>query len=185
MSIDIYSIVPRKYAKHREDVEQPSDPAIRFIPLTRGQYAIIDAADYEWLNQWTWGAHYDSHVNGFYAVRNLRIDGQVVRITMHRQILSLGFGDKRVGDHISGATLDNRRSNLRIASALENSRNRSINANHSCGLKGVHKRGSSWKARIRVNGNLINLGSFPTPDLAHRAYAKAATEHFEDFARMQ
>ena len=26
----------------------------RLVPLTRGRYAIVDEADYDWLMQWRW-----------------------------------------------------------------------------------------------------------------------------------
>ena len=46
----------RKYNKIRPLIEQPDDPTIRYIPLTRSKYAIVNASDYEWLMQWNWFA---------------------------------------------------------------------------------------------------------------------------------
>ena len=31
----------------------------RLIPLTQGKYALVDAADYDWLSQWRWGANWN------------------------------------------------------------------------------------------------------------------------------
>jgi hypothetical protein len=30
----------------------------RLIPLSQGQFAKVDAADYEWLNHWKWNARW-------------------------------------------------------------------------------------------------------------------------------
>src|SRR6185437_4383803 len=42
---------------------------IRRIELTQGQFAIIDAADYEWVNQWTWYAFWNPVGRTFYVAR--------------------------------------------------------------------------------------------------------------------
>lgn len=34
----------------------PSPELYREIPLSRRMIAIVDAADYEWINQWKWHA---------------------------------------------------------------------------------------------------------------------------------
>lgn len=37
------------FRKKRHEVIQPIDTEYRLIPLTQGQVAVVDAADYEWL----------------------------------------------------------------------------------------------------------------------------------------
>jgi hypothetical protein len=52
------------------------------------------------------------------------------------------------------------------------------------GLKGAHfdKYRNSWKSAIRVEGKNINLGRYPTAQLAHESYMKAAALHYGEFA---
>ena len=73
------------------------------IPLTKpnGQWAIVDVSDYEWLSRWKWRcAHWDKHMKGYYAERADReINGKLMHIKMHRQILGLKHGDGLHGDH--------------------------------------------------------------------------------------
>ena len=42
---------------------------MRAIPLTQGQWALVDDADYEWLMQYEWCAQWDKDTRSFYAVR--------------------------------------------------------------------------------------------------------------------
>ena len=162
----------------------PPPEEYRLIPLTQGQFAKVSPEDFEWLNQWKWYAHWSDTSKEFYAYRGV---GKTLSIPMHRQILNLWPGDKRQGDHINVDTLDNRRSNLRIASSAENRRNSPLRADSKSGRKGVHwcKTTSKWIARIMVNGKYIYLGRYSSIDDAHVAYCEAAKIHHGDFARTQ
>ena len=97
--------------------------------------------------------------------------------------MGLGRGDKSVVDHINGNGLDNRKANLRIASATENGRNRRRHSNNTSGFKGVKKDKGRWVANIGGSKNRIRLGSFETPEEAHAAYCEAANRLHGEFAR--
>jgi hypothetical protein len=90
---------------------------------------------------------------------------------------------RRVIDHQDGDPSNNRWSNLRSATRSQSNANRCIQRNNACGLKGVSRDGGRWRAAIRKNGRDHRLGSFPTPQAAHAAYAKAARKLFGEFAR--
>ena len=55
-------------------VESPDPPndRIRYIPLTRGLHAIVDAKNYEWLSRYKWHAWVAEHVGTHYACRTRR-----------------------------------------------------------------------------------------------------------------
>ena len=155
------------------------------IELTRGQVALVDDADYVWLNQWKWLAHRSGHGGDFYADRQSpRINGKQHVISMARQILGLEFGDKREADHRNHRTLDNQRDNLRICTHAENLYNQQTQQNTSSQFKGVswHKRDKKWQASIRVDGKLIGLGYFKLELNAALAYDAAALKYFGEFA---
>lgn len=89
-------------------------------------------------------------------------------------------------DHRNGNKLDNSAINLRLATNGENQKNSGLQKNNTSGFKGVwqDKRwNTGWRAMIRNDGKRIYLGTFPTAELAHRAYCKAAAELHGDFAR--
>ena len=155
------------------------------IPLTQGQFAIVDAADYEWLSRWKWCYTPSDKGSGGYAVRTrLKTDGPGGRnIRMHRIIL----GDILDGfqpDHVDRDGLNNQRSNLRLATTSQNHMNRELRSDNTSGFKGVswHKYNKKWRALIGVNGRVIHLGYFDDMRVAARAYNQAALEHFGDFA---
>lgn len=88
-------------------------------------------------------------------------------------------------DHINLIRSDNRWANLRLATVTQNRQNKPLYKNSGCGLKGVtwHKAERKWRAQIQINKRKIIIGRFSTPEEAHAAYAKTATEHFGEFAR--
>jgi hypothetical protein len=104
-------------------------------------------------------------------------------VSMHRQILGLVPGDGKFGDHANRDTLDNRDSNLRVATRSENNRNSIRRAGP--GLKGAIRNGPYFKGAIWIEGKQIYLGSFRTAEAAHAAYCFAARRFHGEFARTE
>jgi len=155
---------------------QPTDDSIRYIPLTKGKYAIVDAADYAWLSRYRWCV---TGTDRPYACR--REHGRT--IYMHREIMQPPEG--MCVDHIAGFTLDNRRANLRNCTPSENIRNRRGN----CGRdlpKGVtwEKHANKYKASIGCDGAPKHIGYYDDPTEAAKAYDRKALELFGEFARL-
>ena len=86
-------------------------------------------------------------------------------------------------DHINGNNLDNRFSNLRLATHGQNLMNRGPQKNNKLGIKGVYQRGNKYRSHICKKGKRQALGSFDTPEEASAAYKRAAKEQFGEFAR--
>jgi len=65
-------------------------------------------------------------------------------------------------DHIDGNKTNNKLSNLREVSSLENQRNLTLAKNNTSGVTGVSfsKSRNKWEAKIQVNGKTIHLGRF-------------------------
>lgn len=154
---------------------------MREIPLTRGLIALVDDEDYEWLSQWKWHVDEDNYVK-----RNVTTSTKPrrqTRVLMHREILGLKSDDSREGDHENLNRLDNQRSNLRICTRSQNEFNKGPRKDCKSGYRAVnfYKRTGRWVARIQVEGKRKYLGSYPTPEEAHAAYAKAAREFHGEF----
>lgn len=77
-------------------------------------------------------------------------------------------------DHINGNRADNRLLNLRHVSAQQNCFNLHVTKAPS-GLLGVrwNARKGRWVAKIQINGQRKQLGSFDSPAEAHEAYLSA------------
>lgn len=89
-------------------------------------------------------------------------------------------------DHINGDTSDNRLSNLRESTKMENSYNRGCPANNTSGFKGVfwHRKRARWGAKIQHRGRRLDLGLFVKETDAAKAYDAAARKHHGEFARV-
>lgn len=86
-------------------------------------------------------------------------------------------------DHINRDKLDNRRSNLRIATKAQNRSNSTIVLSKT-GYKGVHwaKHASKWVAAITISGKSKYLGYWDSPEDAHRAYILESRRIFKEFS---
>lgn len=148
------------------------------IPLTQGQVAIIDAKDATKVLCFKWCARKPGKNKGWYAVA--RIDGHVVQL--HRFIFKATKGVRL--DHVNGDSLDNRRSNLRVASRSQNSCNQKRHRDNKSGFKGVWGEGASWRAKVMKDGKQFCLGHFSTPKEAAAAYNQMAPKLHGKFARL-
>jgi len=146
--------------------------SIRRIPLGEGQYAIVDACDYESLRRYNWRLQ-----NGYVARRE---KGKT--IYMHQQIMQPPKG--MLVDHHNHDRLDHRRSNLRVCTRRQNTHNNSKHRRASSRFKGVgySKERRKWFAKLWFAGRRIWLGYFTDQIEAARAYDRAAVEHFREFA---
>jgi hypothetical protein len=152
---------------------------MREIQLTKWKVALVDDADFEWLNQWKWSA---LERKGIFHVKRSE-DGKI--IYMHRLIF--GLSDKNIlCDHRDRNGLNNQRDNLRTATRSENNCNIASHRNSSSKYLGVHffKRDSKWCAHIEKAGKKKNLGYFETEEAAAIAYNEAAVIWHGEFANL-
>lgn len=150
------------------------------VPLTRGLFAIVDAADFEWVSQWKWYAV--GRPGAYYAVRTERSNGKQWAVRLHRELLK-PKPDEQV-DHINRNTLDNRRGNLRLATSAQNGANRAYRVARS-GFRGVHAQKSGrWKATLCCGYQRLCAGTYDTAVEAARAYDALALTKFGEFANL-
>jgi len=150
------------------------------IKLTQGQFAIVDDADYDWLNQWKWhAANFRGH---FYAARGN--NGNT--LYMARELLGLKRGDKRQADHRNHNTLNNRRDNIRICTHGQNQKNKKSSRNSSSQFKGVCWDGGAWVVAIHTGTRLKYLGRFSKENEKEAAYAYdiAAIKYHGEFVQL-
>lgn len=151
------------------------------LPLTKGLEAIVDDEDFAVLSRWKWTTFLSGRIP--YAAR--KEGGRLV--LMHRAINRTP--EHLMTDHIDGNTLNNRRSNLRDATPVQNVMNKRGKPGGTSRFKGVwfdaQQAGSKqWRTAIRLQGKLKYLGRFATEEEAGAAYATAAREHFGEFANI-
>jgi hypothetical protein len=166
----------------------PRLPLYRLIPLTQGQWTLVSLEDYEYLSRWKWNAWQCPRTKKWYAVRTERNPGPGSRrrnIWMHREVLGLKPGNPLTGDHIeTRETLDNRRSNLRIATPQQQCCNQVIRKDNRSGFKGVFQvPNGKFVAYTAKNGKLIHHGTFDTITEAAAKRAAEAVKLYGDFAR--
>lgn len=155
----------------------------RFIPLTKGQQALVDEADYHVLVQigrWCYS-------NSGYAVHYFKDEqGKRKTLYMHRMVYYLSLGNQHVPtgmqvDHCNHNHIDNRRANLRLATCSQNQAHKGRPNNNTSQYKGVSFKNGKWEVRIRFGGQRIHLGRFDDPveaALMYDAVSKLLNKEF-------
>ena len=101
-------------------------------------------------------------------------------ILLHRIIMDALPG--QIVDHINGDGLDNRRENLRVVTAKQNTWNQRKGSIRSGAptasqYKGVTQRGARWYAVITASDKTMSLGGFDTEKAAALTYDTAARKY--------
>lgn len=157
------------------------------IPLTKGFVALVDDEDHEWLSQlkWCWCNGYAVTSTKGKKFRQLfgHLGIATTQVKMHRLVMS-ATPDQEV-DHRFGSTLDNRRSELRLVTDLQNHQN-STSRTGTSRFKGVYwsRVCGAWCAAIMASRKKHHLGYHSNEEAAARAYDTAATQLHGEFARL-
>lgn len=175
------SIASRHTPVSNEVFYRDGEPC-RFVSLTQGQCAVVDASEFERLSRITWQAKFCRETRKYYAVG--KVNGKITQ--MGRVVLCLAANDPLFADHRNGDTTDYRSSNLRPATHSQNMRNRATSRNNRTGYKGVTVDfGSSLRpylVQIREHGRNKKVGRYSSLDEAARAYDTAALRLYGEFA---
>lgn len=138
----------------------------------RGNSFYIDLEDFEKVSEYRW--YLTKH--GYWGAH---IPGTRKRLMLHRFLCPT---DSYLVDHANHNKNDNRKNNLRPATALENNRNHKINSLNKSGFIGVSYNGSSWIVNINMNNKTKYLGSFKNKEEAIKARLEAEAKYFGEFA---
>lgn len=160
---------------------------MKTLELSQGKVALIDAEDYARVAYYRWQAiRQGQNQNLWHASRTEWAGGKTrIHRYLHHEIL----GHSRRVDHKNGDGLDNRKQNLREATASQNGANMRkpvyvrVTTSRYKGVSWEPSR-NRWAAYIRVNRVRIHLGRFSEETDAARAYDTAAKEFFGPFARL-
>ena len=166
------------------------DGSIKVYTLSRSSkevngYFIIDAEDLDKVLKYHWCAgsvkrHDKTNVDRCYCNIVDPITDQHRKYAVHHIVLD-HLPQNTIIDHRDHDPHNNRKSNLRVATFLENSRNGSLQVNNKTGYTGVMQMGNRWRAVIQLNRNKIELGRFKK--LEDACYARYIAEKilFENF----
>jgi len=149
------------------------DPQVRRIPVGKGLFATVDAADYEEIRKYRWRPIH--HGRKVYAAT--RKNGKTVY--MHRMLMRPRRG--YVVDHIDGNALNNRRCNLRVCTPAQNLANKA-----PCGgtsrFVGVYRYRDKWVAHLMCRGKHYYVGTFADEVEAAKARDRKAYELHGQYA---
>jgi len=143
---------------------------------------LIDSEDYELVSKYKWTIWSHGKSGTLYATTNFNGETHL----LHRFILGLKKHSKFIGDHKDGNGLNNCRSNLRICTQKDNSKNQKVSKLSVTGFRGVHwyKAYSCYMVQITVNYQKIFIGYFKDKIEAAKAYNEVASKHHGEFAKL-
>lgn len=142
---------------------------------------LFDVSDAGVVMNLGWYAHRSR--SGIYVRTDVYAYGKRKSYQMHRLLVGAKLGE--IWDHRNGNTLDNRRSNLRLATSSQNAANGKPRGKYS-EFKGVtrDKRTGKWVAQIGKDYEHIHIGTYTDELVAAAAYDISARHHHGEFARL-
>lgn len=164
---------PRKRTPNTVRIENGT----AYILLTGGEEVMIDEADLPLVADYHWVATRTRHTT--YAQTFFRRGGVKETTMLHNMIMPPTPG--LTVDHIHHNGLDNRRSELRLATRTEQQQNRrGASRNSATGIRGVscyrqHRNGKqTYSVQVISNGKTHRGGHFPVTEEGLRAAEQAA-----------
>jgi len=156
----------------------------RRIYLGEGEWTIVDQADYYRFGNIKWCL--GGHERKSYAIGGIKNKkGGAKRVYLHSEIMKARKG--LVVDHRNTNSLDNRRSNLRFATHVQNSCNKqktkSKTTSRFIGVS-YEKQQRRWAVKIKYKGKSHWVGGFKSEVEAAKARDKAAKKYHGEFARL-
>lgn len=151
------------------------------LPISRGRVALVDDEDYEDLIRHKWCT-----TSRNYVLRRTKKAENMggVCIYIHRYIMRCLDSPMEV-DHRDGNPLNNQKHNLRICTHPQNGCNLRLSRINRTGFKGVTLTPEgNYSSRIKVRGEMITIGRFPTAELAALAYNAASLKYHGEFGTL-
>lgn len=147
----------------------------------KGEPFWFDKEDFDLIKSYCW--HYNE--DGYVCAKDKK-SNSIVRL--HRIVMEIKEPNIFV-DHIKHPPrkenkVDNRKCNLRVVTALENSWNSSISTANTSGVKGVYwkKENQKWQAIIGYKGKQIHLGYFEKFEDAVKARKTAEEKYQKEYS---
>lgn len=152
------------------------------ITSSNGYDILIDEEDFNRVGYYYWQAESLGSKNTRYAFTSIWLpeEKKMKRFSLHRLVINAPSG--LWVDHINRNGLDNRKSNLRLVTPAQSACNRGKKIlETSCQTPsrfiGVSRNKGRWRARIKINGQRVNLGQYKTEEEAALAYNEAVLKY--------
>lgn len=154
------------------------------IILSSRGFTMVDDDDFERFGHLSWNP--SPRLYTTYVMKSAwdRITSRAYTLLLHREIMEAP--DDVLVDHIDGNGLNNQRSNLRLCDKTLNCANSRFRRDGRSQFKGVSwcHTTARWRATIRVRNCQIHIGRYDDDRVAAKAYDKAASSYFGEFARL-
>lgn len=143
---------------------------MQHIPLSQGQVALVDDADYPLLSDFKWCYRSERDGKQGYAVRHHKVDGKDRLLYLHRDLMQPPEGREVI--FLNHDRLDCRRENLRVVSKEEARRHHRVRHDSKSGVKGVryNPETDSWSAYVYRHGHAYHVGTYYSKEQAVVAY---------------
>ena len=166
----------KQRTKNTKQNEWIIDGSVAIGVTSSGEMFEIDIVDLNMVKDFCWRIH----ARG-YVVANAK-SGTNKIISLHRHILDADDGV--IIDHKDRNKLNNKRSNLRIATKSQNNSNINMRSDNTSGFTGVKRaKSGKWVAQITHNKVRLHLGTFDKICDAIDARISAEIKYHGEFRR--